>query len=1087
MTNLEPNTQVRYKADPSIAGWVIDIVGENARVFIDGSARLVPVGELEPAAGLTEMSPDQFRVALTKRRLDHPVTDQFLSYRASKTKLMYHQFLPVKKMLESPDQRLLIADEVGTGKTIEAGLIWAELESRAAHGLENVWIVCPKALVGKWSDEMSQRFGFQLETLTSEGIRQALVSLERDGVLPPRFSKAVVNLELVRMEEYAERLERSSVAWDLVIFDEAHHLRNTGTHSNVLAELICARSKAAVFLTATPLQTGLEDIVNLMATLGVDVAEDTGLLEDQMHWDMRINDWIYLVRHNPLGWKEESQRALVRLEADGGQARPGWSEFRQLVAGADLEDRWQRKIIVDSARDLQVLSPYMTRTLRADVDENRPTREAITRVVKFSPEEASFYRKVYGICVERALREGIPPGFVTQMPERRTASCVPAVASEILMYASEDEDDESRNSFTRDEVRALAPFAEAALKSQDQKLEALCEVLDRAFGDLEADRVMIFSTFRGTLHYLRRKLEERGYSLELMYGPTPARDEDCRRGEKSRERIAAEFRQGKFQILLASEVAGEGLDFEHCHVLVNYDLPWNPMRVEQRIGRCDRFGQASEKVYIGNLASVGTIEQRMLSRLYERLRIFERALGDMEVILGESIASFERDVFRRGLSEQQQEEELERITQVIENNERNKESIAGSSVISLQGRQLIDSEQQDIKENEVRFLSPEELAEFAFAAIERHSPGSMRRSAHDVEFEVTGSARLGDALRGLVASYPATHYARTEIVRFRNRVSEPGNTRVSFLGESEEAQFVHVRHPLLLLARYLERDSSNDIPWCSGLVPSSMIKDPTVLVWAIGSLQGYTNRVELLCAAVDCATGVATPFPVEQAQGLLRAMSAAPHGESKEDISIEVLQGTAEEVLLRQFKGISDAFGSRNNLLIEKARQAVQSHAQRQINRNDRQLQRDDLNVSLRNMYSGWNRRIHDETASKLTEIDQKSGVLSSLEPIGLAVLYAEKEPNATTFRKLTSEWHEATDGLSSPRRIATNRSYLDIISMGKPVVPLILEELRDRGGYWYPALRTLTGTDPVPESAKGRPRLMTDAWLSWGRDNGFL
>ena len=112
-----------------------------------------------------------------------------------------------------------------------------------------------------------------------------------------------------------------------------------------------------------------------------------------------------------------------------------------------MDDRWQRKIVVDSARDLQVLSPYMTRTLRADVDENRPTREAITRVVEFSPEEASFYHKVYEICLARALREGVPPGFVTQMPERRTASCVPAVASEILMYGAEDEDDESRNSF----------------------------------------------------------------------------------------------------------------------------------------------------------------------------------------------------------------------------------------------------------------------------------------------------------------------------------------------------------------------------------------------------------------------------------------------------------------------------------------------------------------------------------------------------------------------------------------------------------------------------------------------------------------
>ena len=990
MASLETNMKVRYKADPSVAGWVIGITGDNARVFIEGSDKLVPLDELEPAAALTEMAPDQFRVALTRRRLEHPVTDHFLSYRASKTQLLYHQFLPVKKMLESPDQRLLIADEVGTGKTIEAGLIWAELESRAAHGLENVWIICPKALVGKWQDEMLQRFALQLEVLSSEGLRQALVSLERDGVLPPRFSKAIVNLELLRIEDYATRLGQSSITWDLTIFDEAHHLRNTDTLSYSLAEFICERSKGAVFLTATPLQTGLADIVNLMGALGVDVAADPGLLEEQLRWDMQLNDWIHTVRHHPPGWKEEAHRSLATLEANGGRARPGWTEFRQLMSDADLEDRGQRTMVVDSARNLQVLSPYMTRTLRADVDENRPTREAITRVVQFSPEEAAFYQEVYQICLARATKEGIPPGFATQMPERRTASCVPAVASEILKRTTEDEDDESRNGFRSDEVVALAPFARAALESQDQKLEALYEVLERAFGDLESDRVMIFSTFRGTLHYLQGKLREKGYSLELMYGPTPARDEDCRRGEKSRERIAAEFRQGKFQILLASEVAGEGLDFEHCHVVINYDLPWNPMRVEQRIGRCDRFGQASEKVYIGSLASVGTIEERILSRLYERLNIFQRALGDLEVILGEAIASFERDVFKRGLTEQQQEEQLERITQAVENNEQHKESITQSSVISIQGRQLIDSEQQEIKEAEARFLSPAELAEFVYTTIDRYLPNSLRRVSATGEFEIVKNEGLRDALQGLLASYPSTHYGRSETVRFRNRISQPGTTKVSFVEDGDEVEFVHVRHPLLLLARHLGTEPLSDMPWCSGVVPSKMASKPIALVWAVGSLEGYTNRVELLCAVIDCATETVNPFPVERAQEMLRTVSATQHGQLGVNIDIEALKPKAEEALLSQFKGIANVFSSRDGLLTEKAKQAVRSHAQRQISRNERQLSRDDLNINLRNMYSGWNRRIEDETKSKLSEIDRKSGVRSSLEIIGVAVISPE-------------------------------------------------------------------------------------------------
>ena len=299
MTRIKPQTKVRYRADPAAIGWVINVTGENARVFIGGTDKLVPLHELELAPSLVELSTDQFRIALTRCRLEHPVTDQFLSYKASKTRLLHHQFLPVKKMLESPDQRLLIADEVGTGKTIEAGLIWAELESRAAHGLENVWIVCPKSLVGKWQDEMLQRFDLRLEALSPDGLRQSLAQLDRDGILSPRFARCVVNLELLRLETYFERLEQSSIAWDLVIFDEAHHLRNTDTHSHALANFICERSQAAAFLTATPLQTGLQDIVHLMDALGVDVAEDPESLEEHLKWDMDLNGWIRLVKYQP--------------------------------------------------------------------------------------------------------------------------------------------------------------------------------------------------------------------------------------------------------------------------------------------------------------------------------------------------------------------------------------------------------------------------------------------------------------------------------------------------------------------------------------------------------------------------------------------------------------------------------------------------------------------------------------------------------------------------------------------------------------------------------------------------------------------
>ena len=987
MADIAANMEVRYIADPSVVGWVIGVEGENARVFINNAPRLVPVRELEPVSAPSGMSPSEFRVALTHRRLEHPVSDQLLSYRASKTKLLYHQFLPVKKLLESPDQRLLIADEVGAGKTIEAGIIWAELESRSASGLENVWIVCPKSLVGKWQDEMLQRFDFRLEALTPGALRQALAGLDRDGALPPRFSKSVVNLELLRMENNVERLADSSISWDLAIFDEAHHLRNTDTLSHALADFICDRSNAAVFLTATPLQTQLADIVHLMQALGVDVAEDPNLLLDQLDWDMGMNDWIRLVRRQPPGWKPDADRQVARLASAGGRGRPGWDDFAQLAAESDLSDRRQRTVAIDAARDLQALSPYMTRTLRADMDENRPVRESITRTVEFSPEEDAFYKEVYRICLERAAERGIPPGFVTQMPERRTASCVPSVASEILGLVAEDEEAESAASFAPREANALAPLARAALNAPDGKLEALFEILDHAFNNLGADRAMIFSTFQGTLHYLRDKMRERGYSHELMYGPTPARDEDCRRGEKSRERISSEFRRGDFQVLLASEVAGEGLDFEHCNVLINYDLPWNPMRVEQRIGRCDRIGQQSDKIYVGNLASVGTIEGRILSRLYERINIFERALGDLELILGEEIATFERDLFRSGLSPQQQNERLERIAQTIENNALTRDSIAQSSVISEMGRQLIDSDQQEFKDAEARYLSPAELAEFVHFAIDRHFAGNMTPLKTDGEFSVAGGENMRVALNGLLGAYPSTHYARDEIVRFRNRIAGRGRTRVSFAEDRDGAEFVHARHPLMLLARHLERDSQAGAPRCVAAIPSDLIDAPTMLVWAIGSLEGYTSRAELLCAAVDCATGDVAPISVERGQECLRAMTEATSAHNAADFDADALVNNAEQALLTEFNSVKAAFDSRENALTDKAKRAVRSHAERRIARNDRQLSKEDLNPRLRTMYNGWNRRIEGETQAKLDEIDRRSGSRSSLEIVGVAVV----------------------------------------------------------------------------------------------------
>ena len=160
-----------------------------------------------------------------------------------------------------------------------------------------------------------------------------------------------------------------------------------------------------------------------------------------------------------------------------------------------------------------------------------------------------------------------------------------------------------------------------------------------------------------------------------------------------------------------------------------------------------------------------------------------------------------------------------------------------------------------------------------------------------------------------------------------------------------------------------------------------------MLVWAVGSLEGYTSRAELLCAAVDCSSGSVSNIAVQQAQEWIRMLTPPPDGWSG-DVDLDQLTTRAEQTLLDQFALLAKAFNSRNDLLTEKARQAVDSHAARKLDWLGRQLSRSDLKRNMRSLYLGWSRNIEAETRSKMDEIEQRGQVRSSLEIVGVAVVY---------------------------------------------------------------------------------------------------
>ncbi|MEQ3553908.1 DEAD/DEAH box helicase [Pseudonocardia nematodicida] len=213
---------------------------------------------------------ERFGATLTRAKLHSALTDTVFSFRATRTLFRPYQFKPVLRLLQTGATRVLIADEVGLGKTIEAGLIWTEFEARNAAA--RVLVVAPSSLVGKWQREMDERFGFELTELDTAGLRRFLEQHSQDR-LPRRF-QYVTSLERLRKWDGLTELAESPPQLDLVVVDEAHQMRNPGTRSHALGELLGEWADARVFLTATPVNLGEDDLSSMLELLAPEDFDD---------------------------------------------------------------------------------------------------------------------------------------------------------------------------------------------------------------------------------------------------------------------------------------------------------------------------------------------------------------------------------------------------------------------------------------------------------------------------------------------------------------------------------------------------------------------------------------------------------------------------------------------------------------------------------------------------------------------------------------------------------------------------------------------------------------------------------------------
>jgi SNF2 family DNA or RNA helicase len=464
--------------------------------------------------------------------------------------------------------RGLLCDEVGLGKTIEAGLVLKEyLLRRMAN---RVLILTPPALVEQWREELASKFGLADFVANYDSEFRALGPQAWST-----FPRVVASLATARLAKHRRVI--ADIVYDLVIVDEAHHLKNRASVSWKFVDVL--QKKYILLLTATPVQNSLDELYNLITIL------KPGQLKTPREFRRR-----FVVQGDP------------RLPKNRGRLR-------------------------------ELLADVMVRHARGQVGVQLPPRRAHTVQLRLEPDEQALYDDVSDFvrsCIRRPASSNPPdeePGdaaavlpavhrFTLRTLQREIGSSPAAVRPTLIRLAKRP---------------AMSPHREMLMGLADRagslqswaKGKALERLLSSQLASDEREKLIIFTHFRATLELLADLLRETGVDFVLYHGQLSQADKD---------EVIRRFEQSA-QVLLSTEAAGEGRNLQFCRLMLNFDLPWNPQRIEQRVGRIHRVGQ-TRPVEIFNLSAKGTVEDYILEILDRKLNMFELVIGEMDMILG---------------------------------------------------------------------------------------------------------------------------------------------------------------------------------------------------------------------------------------------------------------------------------------------------------------------------------------------------------------------------------------------------------------------------------------------------------------------
>jgi superfamily II DNA or RNA helicase len=687
-TEFAPGDEVALKSDPGKVGYVVQIITSKPEnrytLIIDGKKLTCYASQLErraqPAATLNPLALDAFKAHLAALQLRFPGISNLYSLNSARIDFIPYQFRPVLKFIHADRPRLLVADSVGVGKTIEAGLILRELQAR--REIRSVLIICPKPLITerKWQLEM-RRFDENFIHLDGEGVRNAIDQMDMEGVWPDQFARVILPYSLIdeslmygtwRGDRQANKglLDLDPPPhFDLVIVDEAHRIRNPETLTHKGVRFFCDHAEAVVFLTATPVQLASDDLFVLLNTLRPDLVLDRATFSRMAEPNPHINQAVAHIRSNGSNWQDNAFECLQRA------ANTPWGtailtpspDFQKVIADlrADTVSPERRVAMIREVEEFHSFSRLLNRTRRRDIGEFT-IRRPETIHTPFTLEQKLLHDLILLTQAQIliALHGDVNVAFLMTTIRRQAASCVFGLVpllSGILTRHLEDlrgEEDEGVEISTGilgsldAQIRNILEMAKR-LPPADPKLDALMTVL-REKQTQPANKVIVFSTFRHTLAYLLAKLSGAGLRVACIHGDTR---------EEERRSLRDRFKRPKddpnaLDVLLFSEVGSEGLDYQFCDCMVNYDLPWNPMKIEQRIGRIDRKGQKSPSVSIYNLITPGTVDADIYERCLLRIGVFNQSIGGSEEILGDIATQINQVADNSRLSPDEQRQKL---------------------------------------------------------------------------------------------------------------------------------------------------------------------------------------------------------------------------------------------------------------------------------------------------------------------------------------------------------------------------------------------------------------------------------------------